>query len=161
MKSAFADAIATCVRSWREAFGRPPSARELVHAFEVCLAARADHYVVDPAAARELFAPAQPPAKLTPAYSSKVSWRADQLELTLAPPRSGSLRCLFDAKDGVLSIDYWVSIYPASPTAADCRRYLARHAVAAWRERYPGHAVHHARFRAIESLVDPVDVALG
>jgi hypothetical protein len=161
VKAAFAEAIATCVRGWRDAFDRAPNAGELVHAFEVCLAAGADDYVADPAAARELFSPTRPPAKLTPAYSSKVSWQNNVLTLELVPPRSGSLRCMFEVKDDVLAIDYWVSIYPTAPTDADCRRYLTRHAVAAWRERHAGHVVSRARLRAIESLADPVDVELG
>ncbi len=161
MKDAFAEAIAACVRGWREAFGRSPTARELVHAFEVCVASGADDYVADPAAARELFLPARPPAKLTPAYSCKPRWHDDSLELELVPPRNGSLRCMFEISDGVLAIDYWVSIYPTPPTDADCRRYLARHAVAAWRERHPAQHVTRARFRSIQTLADPVDIDLA
>jgi hypothetical protein len=160
VKAAFAEAIATCVRGWRDAFERPPYAGELVHAFEVCLAASADDYVADPVAACELFSPTRPPAKLTPAYSSKVSWRDDHLTLELVPPRYGSLSCVFEAKDQLLAIDYWVSIYPQPPTDTDCRRYLMRHAVSAWRERNPRTVVSRVRLRAIESLADPVDVEL-
>jgi hypothetical protein len=162
MKDAFAEAIATCTRGWQDRWKRPPTTRELVHAFEVCLAASADEYVADPGAARELFLPTTPPAKLTPAFSCKVTWPdAMTIELTLVPPRNGSLRCMLEAtKDGVLFVDYWVSIYPEPPTDADIRRYLAKHAVAAWQAKHP-QPLTRAIIRSVQSLADPVELALN
>ena len=76
-------------------------------------------------------------------------------------PRHGSLRCTLEAtNDGVLFVDYWVSIYPEPPTDADIRRYLAKHAVDAWQAKHP-QALARAIIRSVQSLADPVELPLS
>jgi hypothetical protein len=160
-------AIAECVGAWTARFERVPTARELIEAFEVVLAAAADELVEDAAAASATFLPkAASRRPLSPTDPSQISvklgawYGLDRVELTLAAPRSGELKCVLEPAGDIVLVDYWrTSAYP-NPTDEETRLYLARHAIPAWRARRQLGPFARARFRAFDSLVDPIELAL-
>ena len=164
-------AIAKCVTGWRDRFDRSPTAYELVHAFEVVLAADPDDYVADPEAARTAFTPPAKPTALPKASTVRVdlqtqhrSWGGlDFADVWLGQKGSqgaGELRCLFEHAGDILIVDYWVSIYTELPLASAIHDLLLARAVPAWLFEHPDQHPTRARFRAFELLVDPVELAI-
>jgi hypothetical protein len=160
-------AIAECVEGWRSQFDRPPTAHELVTAFEVVLAASADDLVEDAEATRATFSP--PSAKGDPldiTFPSRItvklaSWYGlDQVELAFDAPRSGSLRCICEAAGDTVLVDFWHETAYPRPTEDDARAYLVRHAIPAWSAQRKLGPFSRARLRSFDGLGDPIDVEL-
>lgn len=58
----FGQAIEECRQRWVARWERPPRVRELVHAFELVIAARAEDAVCDPETFEAIWSPPRPPS---------------------------------------------------------------------------------------------------
>jgi hypothetical protein len=78
----FAAAISGCAEGWRERWERPPTAKELVHPFEICLVSSVENLVSDPDDATAILFPARP----APEEPERKRLRPTDFEVTFHGP---------------------------------------------------------------------------
>jgi hypothetical protein len=165
----FGQAIEECRQRWVDRWERAPRVRELVHSFEIVIAARAEDAVCDPDTFEAIWNPPRPPSSRSRyepkdfTVSKPTQSHIEGCDLCRVTPSTGvsspALQVLLEIEEETLWVDYGISdSSSARMTEAEARDVLLTLVVTPYLASRPGAAVHRVLLRPTEGLADPEEL---
>ncbi len=168
----FGQALEECRERWVERWERPPRVRELVHPFEIVIAACPEDAVSDPDAFEAAWnpphsAPPRPKYELNdftvePTPRHRLPGVAEYtLSTRVHSVLTVELFLMIEQREGTLLMDYWISDYADRPlTDAEAREVCLALVREFYLSRHPGASIQRVLLRPMVGLSDPEEFPL-